>query len=120
MNRIDPFPEAAAGEKQLAAINRFSRRTLSPDEVFVFAVNLCDNEVDRDGERFTRPALEALAPMMLGKTGIFDHNPQGAGQTARIFYTQVVEDASRETLLPAAGPVLPAPMREKRRPDFGD
>ena len=40
MNRIDPFPEAAAGEKQLAAINRFSRRKLSPDEVFVFAVNL--------------------------------------------------------------------------------
>ena len=97
MNRIDPFPEAAAGEKHLAAINRFSRRKLSPDEVFVFAVNLCDNEVDRDGERFTRPALEALAPMMLGKTGIFDHNPQGAGQTARIFYTQVVEDPSRET-----------------------
>lgn len=63
--------------------------------------------------------------MMLGKTGIFDHNPQGAGQTARIFYTQVVEDPSRETscgepFCQLPGPVLPAPLREKHRPDFGD
>lgn len=97
MNRKNPFPAAEAGEEQLEAINRFSRRKLAPEEVFVFAVNLCDNQVDRDGERFTIPALEALAPMMLGKTGIFDHNPRGEGQTARIFYTQVVEEPGRAT-----------------------
>ena len=97
MNNLNPFPEAVAGEQQMAAINRLARRPLSPEEVFIFAVNLCDNEVDRDKERFTIAALEALAPMMVGKTGIFDHNPRGESQTARIFYTQVVADPSRKT-----------------------
>lgn len=87
-----------AGELEL--INRFSRKTLTADEVYTFAVRLCDNEVDRDGERFENDTLEGLAELFVGKSGIFDHNWSAAGQTARIYRAQVVEEPG---VLTAAG-----------------
>ena len=44
----------------LEKINRFTRRKLTEDEVYVFSVILCDNDIDRDCERFSDNALEAL------------------------------------------------------------
>ena len=88
---------ATAEDMQL--INTYARRTLSPDEVYTFSVILCDNDVDRDGERFTEKALSALATLFVGRTGIFDHNPTAKNQAARIFSTEVVTDASRKNAL---------------------
>ena len=34
----------------LAQLNQFTRRVHQEDEVFLFDVHLCDNEIDRDGE----------------------------------------------------------------------
>lgn len=59
--------------EELAIINQFTKRALKEDEVYTFAVRLCDNEVDRDGERFPRATLEELAELFVGKSGIFDH-----------------------------------------------
>ena len=47
-------------EVRLAQLNQFTRRTLTQEEVFLFDVRLCDNEIDRDGERFSLEALEQL------------------------------------------------------------
>lgn len=79
-----------AGELEL--INQFSRKQLTAQEVYTFAVRLCDNEVDRDGERFESGTLEELAKLFVGKTGIFDHQWTAAGQTARLYRTEVVEE----------------------------
>ena len=49
--------------EELAIINQFTKRALKEDEVYTFAVRLCDNEVDRDGERFPRATLEELAEL---------------------------------------------------------
>lgn len=84
-------------QEQLAQINRYSRRELTAQEVYVFSLILCDNEIDRDYERFTSHGLQKLSQLFLGKTGIFDHNPKGENQMSRIFATQVVEDTSRVT-----------------------
>ena len=83
--------------EQLEKVNRYSRRKLMPGEIYTFSVVLCDNEVDRDYERFTIPALKRLAALYLGKTGIFDHNPKGENQTARIFDAEVVTDPQKTT-----------------------
>jgi len=91
---------AAVDEQELAQINRFTRKQLTADEVYTFAVRLCDNEVDRDGERFEPDTLIGLAELFVGKTGIFDHNWTAAGQTARIYRTEVVDDPG---VLTAAG-----------------
>lgn len=83
--------------EELSLINNYTRRELSADEVYTFNVILCDNEVDRDFEAFSLDALNRLAQLFLGKTGIFDHNPKGDNQTARIFDTRVITDNSKTT-----------------------
>ena len=79
--------------EELAIINRFTKRALKEDEVYTFAVRLCDNEMDRDGERFPRTTLEELAELFVGKSGIFDHEWTARGQAARIYRTEIVEEA---------------------------
>ena len=49
----------AVTAEELARINRFAKKELRAEEVYTFAVKLCDNEVDRDFERFDRAALES-------------------------------------------------------------
>ena len=78
--------------EELTIINQFTKRALKEDEVYTFAVRLCDNEVDRDGERFPRATLEELAELFVGKSGIFDHEWTTKGQAARIYRTEIVEE----------------------------
>ena len=84
-------------EIQLEKINKFTRRPLTEDEVYVFSVILCDNEIDRDGECFSDTALEEICEKFIGKTGILDYNLSTSNQTARIFDTELVTDESRVT-----------------------
>ena len=75
---------------QLEAINAQAKGTLTEDQVYVFSLRLCDDQVDRDHERFETAALPRLAKLFIGKTGIVDHRWSTEGQVARIFETQVV------------------------------
>ena len=59
--------------------------------MYCFRVRLCDDRPDRDFERFDRAALEKLAELFLGKTGICDHEWSSERQVARIFDTAVEE-----------------------------
>lgn len=88
-------PDKAAMEK----INLYTRRAYKPEEVYTFSVVLCDNEVDRDGECFTKEALEELAKLFVGKTGILDHEPTSKNQTARVFDAAVKEIPGKVTFL---------------------
>ena len=75
--------------EDLALINKYTRRELNSDELYVFSVVLCDNDIDRDFERFTVESLFSLEKLFVGKTGIFDHNASAKHQTARIFECKV-------------------------------
>ena len=86
-----------ADEAELTLISQFSRKKLTAGEVYLFTVRLCDNEVDRDGERFPPETLEALAGAFVGKSGIFDHQWSARGQTARIYRAEVVAEPGRLT-----------------------
>jgi len=88
---------AQPDDAELELINQFSRKQLTAQEVYTFAVRLCDNEIDRDGERFECGTLEELAKLFVGKTGIFDHQWTAAGQTARLYRTEVVEEPGAMT-----------------------
>ena len=83
--------------EELTYINQFAKTALTEEQVYVFSVRLCDNEVDRDFERFDTAALERLGELFLGKSGIFDHQWSARGQTARIYRTEVVREAARVT-----------------------
>ena len=88
-------PDKTAMEK----INLYTRRAYKPEEVYTFSVVLCDNEVDRDGECFTKETLEELAKLFVGKTGILDHEPTSKNQTARVFDAAVKEIPGKVTSL---------------------
>ncbi len=76
--------------EELELINALARRELGADEVYTFTLRLCDNDIDRDFERFGDETLDQLAPMFVGAAGVFDHQWSARGQTARIYRTQVV------------------------------
>ena len=78
--------------QQLEAINRLTKTPLSPEQVYVFSLRLCDDQPDRDFERFDREALPGLAQMFVGKTGIMDHKWAAGGQVARICEAQAVTE----------------------------
>lgn len=87
----------AVTSEDLALINRYTVKALSPEEVFTFCTVLCDNEVDRDFERFSVSALHRLGELFVGKTALFNHDPDARGQSARTYKTEVVRDTSRVT-----------------------
>lgn len=77
------------GEEDMREINRYTRRAYEPGEVYAFSLVLCDNEIDRDFERFSVESLERLRELFLGRTCIFDHERKSANQTARIYHTEL-------------------------------
>ena len=77
---------------QLEAINALAKTRLNGEQVYVFSVRLCDDQVDRDHERFDTEALAGLARLFIGKTGILDHQWSAGNQVARIFETEVVRE----------------------------
>lgn len=84
-------------EADLRAINKYALAPLKAEDVFTFKLALCDNEVDRDFERFSVKALEGLRKLFLGKTGIKDHRWSADNQVARIYATEVVVHNDKTT-----------------------
>jgi len=83
---------AVATQAQLEAINAQAKAALTAEQVYVFSLRLCDDQIDRDLERFDTAALPQLAKLFVGKTGIVDHKWSSNSQVARIFETQVVQE----------------------------
>ena len=79
-------------ELQLQAIHALAKGNLTAQEVYVFPVRLCDDQTDRDYERFDTEALPELAKLFIGKAGIVDHKWSAESQVARIFATEVVKE----------------------------
>lgn len=84
-------------DEEIELIGKFARKKLGREELYTFSLILCDNEIDRDNEKFTVPALHELAKLFVGKTGIFDHNMKSKDQSARIYQTEVLTDEGRKT-----------------------
>lgn len=95
--RVIKSVDKTVSSEELSLINQYTRRELCADEVYVFSVVLCDNDIDRDFERFTVESLFELEKLFVGKTGIFDHNPSAFNQTARVFSCKVEHIEGRKT-----------------------
>ncbi len=78
--------------QQLEKINVLAKGTLTAEQVYVFSVRLCDDQVDRDFERFDTEALPVLAKLFVGKSGIVDHKWSAGSQLARIFDTEILTE----------------------------
>lgn len=85
------------GQEELREINQYTRRAYQGEEVYTFSLVLCDNEVDRDFERFPADSLKKLQELFLGKTCIMDHECRSANQTARIYRTELEHCPDQQT-----------------------
>ena len=88
---------SALEQGDLERIGALARKPLKEEEIYTFSVRLCDNEIDRDCERFASETLEKLAELFVGKSGIFDHQWSARGQAARIYKTEVIREENRLT-----------------------
>lgn len=84
-------------EAELKAINKFTLEPLAAEDVFTFKAVLCDNEVDRDFERFSLKAMQDMRKLFLGKTVIKDHKHCADNQVARIYATEIVTSDKQTT-----------------------
>lgn len=102
---MEEIKKAASVQKQavsvdeLALINMQSLRELTADDVFVFRIAACDNQIDREHERFTEKTLEDLARLYVGRTVIMDHQWSAANQTARVYAAGVESDGEVRRLV---------------------
>jgi hypothetical protein len=76
---------------EMAKINALTIKELSADDVFIFKVAMCDNEIDRDFEYFPADTLKEMAELFKGKTVISDHKRTASNQVARIYDTELVK-----------------------------
>ena len=91
--------ELAVTEKELALINKLSLKALTADQVFTFKIAICDNQIDRDYEKFSDDALDGLAKLYVGKTIIADHKYSSSNQCARIYSAEVVANGEVKQLI---------------------
>lgn len=80
-------------DADLKSINKLTLSPLAAEEVFTFKVTMCDNEIDRDYEYFSLKALKDFKKLFVGKTVIKDHFRRADNQVARIYSTEIVENA---------------------------
>ena len=85
-------------DSDMEKINSYALSELKSEDVFVFSVVLCDNEIDRDGERFTVESLKTLEKLFVGKTAIMNHSMKAEDQSARTFKTELISDGRKNSL----------------------
>ncbi len=85
-------------DEDMLLINEHTLKTLEKEDVFTFSVILCDNDIDRDFERFSETALKTLESLFVGKTGILNHSMKSEDQSCRTYKTQVICDNARKTV----------------------
>ena len=77
--------KAAPDEGEMALVNAQALRELGAEEVFTFRLAACNNQVDRDLEKFSDGALEGLAEKFVGRPVLMDHCWSAGSQTARVY-----------------------------------
>lgn len=87
-------------EEDLKKINEYTLNPVTAEEVFIFKATMADNEQDdRNFMPFDLKALKALKKLYPGKTMLKDHSRRADNQIARIYDTELVQDASKQTEL---------------------
>lgn len=82
----------------LKKINKYTLSPVSADDVFIFKASIADNEQDdRNYMPFNLKSLQDLKKLYPGKTMLKDHRRMADNQIARIYDTELVQDANKQT-----------------------
>lgn len=66
-------------------IKPFVSKDTTPDDLFVYKLILCDNEIDRDFEQFNHSCISDIASLFYGKVGVYNHNWKSEDIHSRIY-----------------------------------
>ncbi len=87
-------------DEDLKKINKYTLSPVTADDVFIFKATMADNEQDdRNFMPFNLKALQDLKKLYPGKTMLKDHRRVADNQIARIYDTELVQDANKQTEL---------------------
>lgn len=84
----------------LKKINKYTLSPVKAEDVFIFKASIADNEQDdRNYMPFNLKALQDLKKLYPGKTMLKDHARSADNQIARIYDTELVQNANKTTEL---------------------
>lgn len=87
-------------DADLKKINKYTLSPVTADDVFIFKATMADNEQDdRNCMPFNLKALQDLKDLYPGKTMLKDHRRSADSQIARIYETELVQNANKQTEL---------------------
>lgn len=78
----------------LADVNRFALRPLTIDEIAVFTLDLCNNQVDRHHSRFPDDELARINQLIVGRPLIERHDLRGALPRGTFFRSRLHRDGN--------------------------
>lgn len=85
-------------DADLKKINKYTLSPVSADDVFIFKASIADNEQDdRNYMPFNLKSLQDLKKLYPGKTMLKDHRRMADNQIARIYDTELIQDANKQT-----------------------
>lgn len=86
--------------EDLKKINKYTLSPVKAEDVFIFKASIADNEQDdRNYMPFNLKALQDLKKLYPGKTMLKDHERSADNQIARIYDTELVQNANKTTEL---------------------
>lgn len=87
-------------DSDLRKINKYTLSPVAADDIFTFKATIADNEQDdRNYMPFNLKALQDLKKLYPGKTMLMDHRKSANNQIARVYDTELVQDAIKLTEL---------------------
>ena len=101
IEKIAVNDEITSVQKEM--IKRFLPRDERNDYInwkdyYVFKIILCNNDVDKDHDKFSIQTLYQIRDMAIGKNGILDTMPNKENNIARIFDCSVEYDKGKTTI----------------------
>lgn len=84
--------ETVSVPSDIEKINRHTIVELKDEDVFTFKVRLCDNRVDRVGDKFSDEALKQISEMADGLSGLQNHDWSSDRQLCRLYDAELVTD----------------------------
>lgn len=84
----------------LAAVNRFTLRPLTLDEIAIFTLDLCNNQVDRHFSRFPEEELETINRLIVGRPLMERHDLRGSLPRGTFFRSRVHHEDGRVSVRP--------------------
>ncbi len=88
-----------AGDR-MEEVNRFTLRTLLPEEVAVFTLDLCNNAVDRHYSRFPEEELERINTLTPGRPLMERHDLSGSLPRGTFFRSRLHREGDRVSVRP--------------------